>query len=328
MSTRNPDGAFLFWARDWLTDEHVVLMSPAAKGVYVDLLCHCWLEGSLPACSEHLARIARADAAAFAALWVELAPRFSEHPTQAGRLVNRRMVEEREKADDRRKARSDKASAAAAARWCRSDPAARSIARGNARSIANASFVAMLGDAHQTKPSTTPLPPETGGKRGKPRGADPAAESGQKQPAPKPERPRPSTIDSPPATWGEDAEIKLQAALQASTFRSALPALQRRFECAKAAARLHARSIAPDDLSELIRLDGEKAETPGALLAIWIEGDQCRAVLDEQDMKAKERGARARVVVSDDLLDGIYGGEQPKPAASVVGQVLQRMGGA
>lgn len=322
--SNQPDGAFLFWARDWLTDENVVLMSPAAKGVYVDLLCYCWLEGSIPACSEHLARIARVDAAAFAALWSEIAPRFSEHATRSDRLVNSRMERERVKSDERRKARSDKASKAAEARWgprghtSRTPRStARGTATGNAPSIAQASPVALLENAHQSNPSTTPLPPE---KRAAARGAD------RKQ-KPEPEQSR-EPERSRPRDNGESPIADLTNALLGTRYRGGIAnGIARRSAVRAEAERLAQTGLDPGHVRALAHLaDAKTNGDSGALLAHWLDGNGWREVLDEQASKGRQaqdlaRGRSAADSGADDVLDGIYGSD-PKPAASVLDGVL------
>lgn len=319
---KQPDGAFLFWARDWLTNENVVLMSPAAKGVYVDLLCHCWLEGSIPACSEHLQRIARLDAQAFAAIWAELSPRFAPHPTLHGRLVNGRMDEERAKAEERRKSRSDKATKAAEARWSNAPRSPRRTAPRNAPSIAHASAQAMLPDAHQSNPSTSPLPP-VGGERAGARGASSDAE---------PERAARAGAEprrAKPADDGTSPVADLTTALMATRYRAGIGnAIARRATIREQAERLVQTGLQPDQVRELANLAAEKAsDDPGALLAHWLDGDW-RGVIDEQAAKQRQKGARARGAAQAaadgvDVDRPVYGEQSPpRPAGSVLGDVL------
>lgn len=322
---KQPDGAFLFWARDWLTNENVVLMSPAAKGVYVDLLCHCWLEGSIPACSEHLQRIARLDARAFADIWAELSARFAPHPTEPGRLVNRRMDEERARAEERRKLRSDKATKAAQARWSTAPRNARRTATRNAPSIANASPQAMLADAHQSNPIISPLPPETGG-RAEARGA---------RSEPEPERA--SRAGAEPGNGaksrsrddGTSPIADLTSALLATRYRAGIGnAIVRRASIREQAERLVETGLQPEQVRELADLAADRAkDDPGALLAHWLDGDW-RGVIDEQAAKQRQKGAQARgkaqaVAVGDDLDRAVYGEERaPRTAGSVLDQVV------
>lgn len=310
--TKQLDGAFLFWARDWLTDESVVLMSPAAKGIYIDLLCHCWLEGSIPACPTQCSRIARLDAEAFAELWRELAPLFVEHASEPGRLVNKRMEEERSKQEDRRKTRSDKAKAAAQARWDKKNKQPKRNARGNARSNANASGQALLGDAHQTKPSTTPLTPQ---------GEGPTPDGVEARPSaaaePEPSRP----VKSRDRDDGASPIADVTKALMATRYRAGVTnGIARRGVVGSEARRLVANGLTPEDVVKLAELAESKSSgDPGALLAHWLDNDEWRSVLDEAASKTKERGLRDRQ--SPDPDDP---GSEPKTAASVLDGVMPR----
>jgi uncharacterized protein YdaU (DUF1376 family) len=40
--------AFQFYPKDFLSDFNVTEMDWAERGVYITLLCHCWLEGGIP----------------------------------------------------------------------------------------------------------------------------------------------------------------------------------------------------------------------------------------------------------------------------------------
>jgi len=48
---------FPFFARDWLTDERVMLMTLECQGAYLKLLCYQWLEKSVPANVKQLAAL-------------------------------------------------------------------------------------------------------------------------------------------------------------------------------------------------------------------------------------------------------------------------------
>jgi len=68
--------AFSFYARDWLSDAKVRTMTDEARGVYMDLLCYCWLEGTLPPV-DGMARLTHRTPEAFGALWPQLQPCFT-----------------------------------------------------------------------------------------------------------------------------------------------------------------------------------------------------------------------------------------------------------
>lgn len=314
--SKQVDGAFLFWARDWLTDEAVVLMSPAAKGIYIDLLCHCWLEGSIPACSMQCSRIARMDADAFAELWVELAPLFVEHASSPGRLVNKRMELERGKQDERRKSRVDKAKAAAEARWGKEPRRGSTRARSNATSNAPSTNRALLGDAHQTKPSTTPLTPQgEGPTSGEVKALAPLAAEPSR-----PVKPRASDDGASPVA-------DLTTALLATRYRAGVSnAIARRGVIGSEAKRLAKHGLTPDLVRDLAKLADQKTNgDAGALLAHWLDGDEWRGVLDEDAGKAKELKLRSSVPADgDDLLAGIYDDRNTKTAASVLKDILPK----
>lgn len=40
--------AFQFYPADWLSDERVIVMTPAQEGFYIRALCLCWRQGSIP----------------------------------------------------------------------------------------------------------------------------------------------------------------------------------------------------------------------------------------------------------------------------------------
>lgn len=92
------------FAADWLADPQVTVMSPAARGVYVDLLCRAWLDGSIPAPIDgdrgswsSLAALARTTVAALRRIWPEVAPHWEPDPGDptGRRLVNGRLERER-----------------------------------------------------------------------------------------------------------------------------------------------------------------------------------------------------------------------------------------
>lgn len=91
--------AFQFYANDWLSSTQITLMTPAQEGAYIRLLCHAWNDPdcSIPDDDEQLARLSRLgdDWTKGAAIRVRAC--FEPHPHIPGRMVNRRLLEEREK---------------------------------------------------------------------------------------------------------------------------------------------------------------------------------------------------------------------------------------
>jgi uncharacterized protein YdaU (DUF1376 family) len=110
--TRPP--AFLFYARDFLADEHVAAMTLEQVGAYIVLLCYAWqaadgLEDNL----EALAKLVHLDRAEFSRrIWPALAPCFVR---DGARLKQKRLEHARAQA----KAHSDAGRTAALARWTR-----------------------------------------------------------------------------------------------------------------------------------------------------------------------------------------------------------------
>lgn len=95
--------AFQWYARDFLADENVMQMGVAERGVYITLLSVCWLEKSIPADLAAMARmLPRMTARELGKHWALVGRCFSAHPTDPGRLVHRRLDEERRHQAERR----------------------------------------------------------------------------------------------------------------------------------------------------------------------------------------------------------------------------------
>jgi uncharacterized protein YdaU (DUF1376 family) len=90
---------FPFYAADFLTDEKTLAMSFRELGLYVTLLCHQWIQGSIPAdrsraqATLKLGSSHTGDDADFAAFDKVVSECFEAHPTLAGRLMNRRLAD-------------------------------------------------------------------------------------------------------------------------------------------------------------------------------------------------------------------------------------------
>lgn len=98
--------AFQFYPKDFLTDERVRLMSHTERGLYITLLCYCWLEQSLPSDVSQLARLMAVPCARFERLWSgPLAECFRKGDD--GRLYHKRLEEERTKQEAFRRRASD-----------------------------------------------------------------------------------------------------------------------------------------------------------------------------------------------------------------------------
>lgn len=101
--------AFQFYPKDFLTDERVRLMCHTERGVYITLLCLCWLEHSLPQDLTVLARLVDIPALRFQKLWKNQLV----HCFRIGdddRLHHKRLDEERAKQDHFRRRQGDNGS--------------------------------------------------------------------------------------------------------------------------------------------------------------------------------------------------------------------------
>lgn len=85
---RAPSPAFSFYPKDILTDENVAAMTDEEFGVYVRLLCHAWLEGSIPADLGRIARMLRRPQRTIERLWPAIAACWEEAD---GRLTQRKL---------------------------------------------------------------------------------------------------------------------------------------------------------------------------------------------------------------------------------------------
>ncbi len=106
--------SFSWYPKDWLSDVTVRTMSHAERAAYVDLLCFCWIEDTLPAEPKALAQLLGVSPRMFARWWPKLRTCFEE---EAGRLRHRRLDQERA---DQAKWRASRAAAGrkgAARRW-------------------------------------------------------------------------------------------------------------------------------------------------------------------------------------------------------------------
>jgi uncharacterized protein YdaU (DUF1376 family) len=110
----NAPPAFLFYPKDYLADVNVVLMPLETEAAYWRLICHCWIEGSLPNDPARLAVLVRLTPEAFAArIWPAIAACFTVD--DAGRLRHPRLERERAKLTNAKRRRQQ----AALARWDR-----------------------------------------------------------------------------------------------------------------------------------------------------------------------------------------------------------------
>lgn len=92
-----PSPAFSFYPKDILSDEAAAAMTDEELGVYIRLLCHAWLEGSIPADLDRLARMTRRRRPVFEKFWKAIAPCWRAASDDPSRLVQGRLEIERAK---------------------------------------------------------------------------------------------------------------------------------------------------------------------------------------------------------------------------------------
>ena len=92
-------------------------MSLQERGAYITLLSVCWLEGSLPNDTAHLAKLCGAPIQVFRRIWPALDRCFRINGD--GQLIHPRLDKERAKQDGYRRRQSDKGKAGADKRWHR-----------------------------------------------------------------------------------------------------------------------------------------------------------------------------------------------------------------
>jgi len=108
--------SFHFYPKDWLTSSAVQGMSNHERGIYITLLCHCWLEGSVPSDPNTLSRLTNERFVNFIRAWRRsLSHRF--YTGDDGRLRNRRLELERSKQKAYYEQQREKGHAGAQQRW-------------------------------------------------------------------------------------------------------------------------------------------------------------------------------------------------------------------
>lgn len=95
----NKAPAFQFYPSDWLSSPKITLMSPAEEGAYIRLLCYAWADPhcSIPDDDATLAVLSRLGEGWFNGGSTKLRACFSVSPSFPGRLVNERLLQERQK---------------------------------------------------------------------------------------------------------------------------------------------------------------------------------------------------------------------------------------
>jgi uncharacterized protein YdaU (DUF1376 family) len=114
--------AFQFYPKDFLSDERVRLMSHTERGIYITLLCLCWLEGTLPLETDKLAKLVEMPLPRFTKVWENSVLRQCFQVNDDGRLHHKRLDEERVKQDHYRRGQSDKGKASGVSRRATKGP--------------------------------------------------------------------------------------------------------------------------------------------------------------------------------------------------------------
>ena len=117
---QNKSPAFQFYPADYLADINVRLMSNQAGGCYMTLMCHAWLEGSIPSDIRKIAKLCGEDGAAMAVLWQTLGKCFRPHPNDPEKLVHPRLEKERIKQNKFREDKVNSGKKGALSRWGKS----------------------------------------------------------------------------------------------------------------------------------------------------------------------------------------------------------------
>jgi uncharacterized protein YdaU (DUF1376 family) len=118
--TRDKAPAFLFYPKDYESDESVKLMSLEQEGAYLRLLSHQWLNGSIPDSVEHLAKICRTDEKAMRRIWSGVSCCFDE--VAPGRRLNARLERQRSSQETHAAERSTSGKRGASSRWSKAKP--------------------------------------------------------------------------------------------------------------------------------------------------------------------------------------------------------------
>ena len=99
MTVLGKSPAFQFYPEAFLSDENVQLMNYEERGIYITLLSHCWLEGSIPADPEKIALLLKSG---FIDL-THVLKCFEESEEDPERMINPRLDRERTKQFEWRK---------------------------------------------------------------------------------------------------------------------------------------------------------------------------------------------------------------------------------
>lgn len=99
--------AFQFYAADFLADSNQAVMSAAEAGIYIRLLCRCWLEGHIPDDVKKLASLAGVAIDEMRECWSAVRVCFQPDPAFKGFLIHPRLDAERVKQVEFREKRKE-----------------------------------------------------------------------------------------------------------------------------------------------------------------------------------------------------------------------------
>lgn len=156
----NKAPAFQFYAADFLADEKVMLMSIAARGIYITLLAVQWREGSIPVNPLLMAKLCGCDSSAIESHWHEVADCFTVCDFDAARMVNPRLEEQREKLTVFKENRSQAGKMGAKARWNKvkkTDGSAKVLPMANHSSSSSSSSSSSIINTHISDSAKFPL---------------------------------------------------------------------------------------------------------------------------------------------------------------------------
>ncbi len=154
MANKSP--AFQFYPADFLSDSKVILMSNEAVGCYIKLICHGWLEGSIPSDTEGIAKLCFCHSEKMATLWEEIKPCYITHPKDPTKLIHPRLEKERKKQDKNRKDRVSAGKKGAKVRWepdskAKDLPLAKNSSSSSTSTSSSTSVKKPLGDKKPVK---------------------------------------------------------------------------------------------------------------------------------------------------------------------------------
>jgi uncharacterized protein YdaU (DUF1376 family) len=109
--------SFQFFARDFLTDERLMMMPLDAQGAYQRLRAYQWVEGSIPDNFDALAKMCGVAAREMKRMWVHLDALFPSSAVFPGRRQNPELERIREENAAWREKKSEGGRKGASIRW-------------------------------------------------------------------------------------------------------------------------------------------------------------------------------------------------------------------